>query len=351
MEGDPVVFVREAGGICGRLFALPDSIPTLRDPQSRKQFESGRDFAWSGKREICLTPDSRIPFLELHWLFPPMGSPNSLSPPFTAFGRAVLFSQGDLLFKRQILADYSTTETILTQASLGSLPLTREKIRRKGALRIAVIGDSLSKGEGAKLRPGFAEQVATEVERQSGISAEMRNYSVSGTTACGWGEKVASDAVSTFPDLVILSFGVNDASNSTAPEKYADCISKIIEVFRKPRPQTEFVIVGPLIPHPSWASSGRRIRAYANQLRSLKKQGVALADMTSVWEEMLRRKRFVDITSNGINHPNDYSYQVYYRVLTGLLGSRPPNELAGRGEPFFGPSLSSALPGVRRSGK
>ena len=35
-----------------------------------------------------------------------------------------------------------------------------------------------------------------------------------------------------------------------------------------------------------------------------------LADMTSIWEALLKRKTFYDLTGNGVNHPNDFGHCV-----------------------------------------
>jgi len=34
---------------------------------------------------------------------------------------------------------------------------------------------------------------------------------------------------------------------------------------------------------------------------------------------MLRRKRFVDLTGNGVNHPNDYGHALYADVVTAAI--------------------------------
>ncbi len=52
--------------------------------------------------------------------------------------------------------------------------------------------------------------------------------------------------------------------------------------------------------------------------------GVALADMTSIWAEMLKHKKDWDMTGNGVNHPNDFGHRVYAQVLSALLISPSP---------------------------
>jgi len=47
--------------------------------------------------------------------------------------------------------------------------------------------------------------------------------------------------------------------------------------------------------------------------------GAALADMTTLWRDLLARKSVHDLTGNGINHPNDFGHRLYAQVILGLL--------------------------------
>jgi acyl-CoA thioesterase-1 len=58
---------------------------------------------------------------------------------------------------------------------------------------------------------------------------------------------------------------------------------------------------------------------YRDELAELCERGIALADMTSVWSEFLKRKKDSDLTGNGVNHPNDFGHRVYAQVLSALL--------------------------------
>ena len=58
-------------------------------------------------------------------------------------------------------------------------------------------------------------------------------------------------------------------------------------------------------------------------LKKLSGPGVVLADMTSMWEALLTRKRFYDLTGNGVNHPNDFGHTIYAQSLLALLVEPP----------------------------
>ena len=62
-----------------------------------------------------------------------------------------------------------------------------------------------------------------------------------------------------------------------------------------------------------------RFPAYRDALASLCGAGVVLADVTSLWRDVLARKRVYDLTGNGINHPNDFGHRLYAQVILSLL--------------------------------
>ncbi|MBM4074589.1 MAG: VCBS repeat-containing protein [Planctomycetes bacterium] len=61
---------------------------------------------------------------------------------------------------------------------------------------------------------------------------------------------------------------------------------------------------------------------YRDALKKLTGPGIALADVTSVWEEFLKLKKDWDQTGNGVNHPNDFGHRVYAHVIQTLLNTK-----------------------------
>jgi hypothetical protein len=85
-------------------------------------------------------------------------------------------------------------------------------------------------------------------------------------------------------------------------------------------PDTEFVLVSTMLPNPELviAAQGKH-KSYLSVLQQLTRPGVVMADMTSISEELLRHKTFQDMTSNNVNHPNDYLVRWYAQVMARLL--------------------------------
>ncbi len=78
-----------------------------------------------------------------------------------------------------------------------------------------------------------------------------------------------------------------------------------MEAIRKDSPETEFVLVASMLGNAEWGMAMEQFPLYRDSLQELCGQGIVLADMTSIWEELLKRKTFYDLTGNGVNHPND----------------------------------------------
>lgn len=96
-------------------------------------------------------------------------------------------------------------------------------------------------------------------------------------------------------------------------------IKGIMDTIRKDSPETEFILVSPMLGNPEWGIPMEQFGLHRDALRKLTGKGVALADLMSVWEKLLKRKSFYDLTGNGVNHPNDFSHRVYAQVLLRML--------------------------------
>ena len=96
--------------------------------------------------------------------------------------------------------------------------------------------------------------------------------------------------------------------------------SRAIKEIRKIRPDTEFVLIASMLGNRDWTRLNHDVfPEYRNELAKFIQPGIALADMTSVWTEILKRKRDHDLTGNGVNHPNDFGHRIYAQVLSALL--------------------------------
>jgi lysophospholipase L1-like esterase len=147
------------------------------------------------------------------------------------------------------------------------------------------------------------------MEKAWGSKVTLRNFAIAGWTS-GNGVADVAKVAAEKPDLVVIAYGMND-SNVKA---FAANIKTLMEKVRETSPNAEFVLVSPMLRSPQQSFDGFR-----DELAKLCGTGAVLADMTSVWGEMFKRKSFHDLTGNGINHPNDFGHRLYAQVILALL--------------------------------
>jgi hypothetical protein len=73
--------------------------------------------------------------------------------------------------------------------------------------------------------------------------------------------------------------------------------------------------------NPDWSYAAPELYPkYRDALVRIETTGVAVADVTALWMAVVSKKSFMDITGNGVNHPNDYGHRLYAMVLAATLG-------------------------------
>lgn len=147
------------------------------------------------------------------------------------------------------------------------------------------------------------------------------NHAVGGTGSA-WGLQTIGKVIEAKPDLVLLAFGMNDSAGCPAADYQAN-LRAMVEAVRKAQPEAEFILIATMLGNADWTALHQELfPQYRDALAALCGPGIALADMTSVWAELLKHKQDHDMTGNGVNHPNDFGHRVYAQVLSALL-TRP----------------------------
>jgi len=331
MSGETLLFVKKPGDkdIAARLLFVPTKIVTVTSANGAITFDEGRDYVWTpGSNVLTLTANSRIPFRTWAQLHPPKGSPMSLGE--AADGKSSLFFEefGKTFQGLQIAVTYDHREGWngrVPQSAAKELARTIAKLKAK-QLKLVVFGDSVSAGAGASgnfhappYQPSYTELVAEGLRAQYGADVTLKNLSEGGQDST-WAVKMASNAAAQDPDLVIVGFGGNDATRGISAESFAQNIQAVIDSIRKTSPNADFILIATMTANPDWPESKAALcQQYRDALFRLAGPGVAVADEFSIWQGMLKTKKFLDLTANGINHPNDFGHRVYAQVVLHLL--------------------------------
>lgn len=333
LQGDPLFFVQTEGEPVAKtlLLKVPDSVPELHSATMEKRYESGKDFTWKeGGREIVLTPDSTIPFRKAAELHPAPNSANSYNG-YRDGKSWMLFGEGRFFHDLQSSASYASKEVwqgpVPRAAPNDQLGKLREKLRRRQSIRLVTLGDSISTGANASghaaappLLMGYHDLVARGLEKQFGVTVVDRNLSVGGMDSA-WGLGQIPAVLTETPDLVVVAFGMNDASAGRSVEQFLKITGEIRDRVQTARPGCSVILVSPMTANPEWTHARPDLYpAYAAGLATLAGADCALADVTALWTAVLGKKTYLSLSGNGLNHPNDFGHRLYAGVVLALIG-------------------------------
>jgi len=332
---EPILFVRDeqSGETRGQLLFSAEKIIAVSDSSGMQIYQQGSDYRLgSDGRSIIVPAGSSIVTKAPGDLRVPAGSQRFRLTHKDGTGE-ILFGARLEYHNMQTCVTYSMSnndwpvETPSFDASI--LPQTINKLKNGNDVSIVLLGDSISSGcnasgwaDGAPYQPPFPNLLRQHLQHQYGANVTLENLAVSGKST-PWGLTQIEAVIQHRPDLVIIAFGMNDSAGLSA-EAYGKNTARMIAKARELRPQTEFILVATMLGNRDWTLLKHDVfPEFREQLKSLCEPGVALADLTSVWDEFLKRKQDRDLTGNGVNHPNDFGHRVYAQVLASLLV--PPN--------------------------
>ena len=313
MRGESLMFLEGPDGraTASLLFPLLHGL-SLTSATGHAIFEEGRDYAVDrAAGRVRLLPGSRVPVTTREEL------------------SRLVAAEDDGFHRRQVAATYEHEAGLWARHVPGradaQLARTAQLLRTSEPLTICLTGDSISEGYNASgfigappFQPAYGELVAAGLERATGSPITFHNLAVAGWTS-DHGLADVERVARAGPDLVIVAYGMNDAGYADAADFSAN-IDALMKQIRSSRPQAEFVLVSPMIPSPECGLVViERFPAYRDALAQLCGQGAALADMTTLWTELLARKSDFDLTGNGLNHPNDFGHRLYAQMILALL--------------------------------
>ncbi len=304
-----------------RLLFTPSGKVTVRDYALDKTWQEGVDYNLVGNR-IILTGKSGIPSVTEKQLYP--DSPGGkFATTESCKGGTIAAQEGMSDYQLAVSYDHAQPWTGPVPADgAGKLAVIKKKLQTGQPIKIALLGDSISFGASASKShppylPGWGQLLIRGLRNRFQSEITFVNPSRGGANS-NWGVKVVPDfIIPEKPDLFIIAFGMNDA-NATSAESYIANIKKIMAVVSAENPETEFILVASMMRNENWRPM-ELMRGYLPALKNLESEHVAVADVWSVSEHILKTKRYCDISGNHINHPNDFMVRVYAQVTGALL--------------------------------
>lgn len=332
----------EEDGVCAAPFLYePEEILAVEGYDGTRTYEMGKDCTVEDGK-LVLTADSDIPRAQWEDFYyssheaameGQKRTDMNFGPVNTTDGRYVILDaigHPELVTRFQLAVTYRTKEEWpgeMPSSGLEYLPRFREKLEKKEPVRLLLYGDSISCGfdcsgmYGQKSgQPIWPELVKDDLEQYYGVKMELINTSVGGV-ASDWAlEHVQERVCAHRPDLVWLGFGMNDRCPGV---EYAQKTKSLMEAVRSGCPETEFVLMATTLPNPLVKTAPFHFWAYQDEytdaLQTLCGPGAVLADVQGVQKTLMQRKRYIDMTGNLLNHPNDYLARIQAQVVAAVL--------------------------------
>ena len=227
-----------------------------------------------------------------------------------------------------------------------------KKLQNKEDTEIFIFGDSVATGANSSsllgvepyLAPWFT-LTANKLSRHYGAKVNITNKSVGGWTSSngvssvpsgGWinGTYVEQVGLSKLfetelaeytPDLAIIHFGLNDATLGITAQVYYQNLCKMLDCIKERNPECDVIVLGSLIANPAAKNQSKDLAPYVTVNNALATQiykdgNVVAWNIGSMHQDLLTAgKKYLDMTSNNVNHPNDFIARIYAMNVLSLL--------------------------------
>lgn len=260
-------------------------------------------------------------------------------------GLCLPFTEGYQIVQMQLSVTYTHKGGQWTGAVpeyLGGTTLSKTlaKLQNKEEVNLLVFGDSISTGANSssvlginpKL-PTWPELFANGLSSHFGGTVNLKNTSVGGWTSAngigggtGWnhGVQVQKPGLATQfvngelkgfkPDLAVIGFGMNDATLGLSIDTFCNNIMSMIKTIRQQNPNCEIILLGTMLANPMAKNQSKNQTEYTEYLRKIAKnyENVSVVDIGAMHQDLLDAgKHYTEMSSNNVNHPNDFFARVY----------------------------------------
>ncbi|ABX41400.1 SGNH/GDSL hydrolase family protein [Lachnoclostridium phytofermentans] len=356
VEEESVMLVSVDGAMpCGNLIFKPTKIISVYTYDMimgiKREWKEGEDFVIDDNQITALSED--IPSMTSKQVLGEERIPgfNYSDIPSVTAGLYLPFTEGTEIISKQIYVTYEHEDEFLGHVptyALEKLPRTKEKLRNKGELQLFVYGDSISTGANSTgylnvypYKDSWPDMVAKNLSRHYDTEVVLLNKAVGGwtsenaiksTESTGWvkGKEIKQSGIKGtlgempdyYPDLVILGFGMNDATLGVGKQEYKLYMNKIIKTIRERNKDCEFILLGSMLANPMAINQSKNQISYFKILEEIveENEGIVAVNIGQIHQDLLDAgKGYLDMTSNNVNHPNDFFASCYAMSILSLL--------------------------------
>ena len=244
--------------------------------------------------------------------------------------RYMMFGESNYMTDKQIAITYKhkgSWDLFRQKNQNEKLQRFLKKIKNKEEATIVFYGDSITVGcnssgtpYGGNVSP-YAEpwpiMVTEYLKTKYQTNINYINTAVGGMTT-EWGVNNYQERVNKYhPDLMVLAFGMNDGS--LPKEEHIKEIMSIVDGVKKENPQCDIILIATTVPNIE-STLFQAQSTYIEEYKKINQDDVAIVDMTHMHMDLLKKKRFKDMTGNNVNHPNDFLARIYAQSILEVMG-------------------------------
>lgn len=320
------------GAISAKLRFPAQGIISVRSANRAYTLKQNEDFQHSSDgTTITISAGVPIPFVAEDDLYPLASSEKGYKHRAGHPEQNMLYGEGHWFHDRQLEVTYQRKQGKVDWSgpiptlSEKELPRTFARLRAKEPITIGVSGDSITQGYNASgytdappHMPPYPNLVAAQLSASFGGPVTLRNRAIAGWSIAN-GIADLEKLLAEKPHLIIVAYGMNDVGRRD-PEWFRGQIETFIKRVHESDPSIEMILVSPMLGNPEWIHTPREMfPKYRDVLASFVGPGIAFADVTGVWEELVKTKSILDMIGNGLNHPNDFGHRLYAQTILGLF--------------------------------
>lgn len=338
----PILY--ENGEVYAKLYYAPTKVFAVKDQKLEKTYEEGKDYVVDKENKKLVIPKgSSIPALYEKadaGENPPegfaytTGMPNNIDL-YTIWNLGTgnfVYTESAYFYGKYLSVSYAydvedLDTSVFAKYDATTLTAVRNKLKNGEEISLVTIGDSITEGcssTGDNLHvapntPCYAKQIKTELERVYGAKVKLTNIGKGGSESkwplSGEGSAALGKAKEAAPDLCIIAYGMNDSSSQVSPVAYDDNIRSIIREIKNVSENCEFILVNSFPCNPLYERDATLFDGYLKKLNKIAAEDegghIVVADMQKVGKYYMQTKKYCEISSSNVNHPNDFLHRVY----------------------------------------
>ena len=338
----PILY--ENGEVYAKLYYTPTKVFAVKDQKLEKTYEEDKDYVVDKENKKLVIPKgSSIPALYEkadEGENPPegfaytTGMPNNIDL-YTIWNLGTgnfVYTESAYFYGKYLSVSYAydvedLDTSVFAKYDATTLTAVRNKLKNGEEISLDTLGDSITEGcssTGDNLHvapntPCYAKQIKTELERVYGAKVKLTNIGKGGSESkwplSGEGSAALGKAKEAAPDLCIIAYGMNDSSSQVSPVAYDDNIRSIIREIKHVSENCEFILVNSFPCNPLYERDATLFDGYLKKLNKIAAEDegghIVVADMQKVGKYYMQTKKYCEISSSNVNHPNDFLHRVY----------------------------------------